>query len=126
MSLSRPSLFVFSVADEITGKRGSGKGYALKCLLYHLRKEYSVVLLFSGTEAEDPAFTSVIPSCFVYDSFDAEALKTILLKQKERVTKVGKGVHSSMAIVFDDIWEQAQSISSDRSVQRLFFAGRVR
>ena len=108
----------------LIGKRGSGKGFALKALLYELRKQHSVVLLFSGSEAEDPAFEGVIPAAFMYDGFDAGALKRIIQAQKKRIKEAGKGVHTSLCIVLDDVWEESRAIAADKSVQQLFFAGR--
>lgn len=108
----------------MVGKRHSGKGYTLKCILHELKDKFATVVLFSGTEQENAAWAGTIPDAFIYDQFDGDALARIVDAQRKLVREHGRSEKTNMLIIFDDVMHDAGIFTRDRAMKDIFFAGR--
>lgn len=106
----------------LIGKRHSGKGFFMKHLIYKLREQYAIIVVFSGSEAEDPFYKKFVAPCFVYETFDTDGLRRVVSAQRERVKALGINKRTNMALILDDLMDE--DISKNKEIKQLFFQGR--
>ena len=110
------------MVSVLIGKRHSGKGFFMRHLIEQLHSQYSVVIVFSGSELEDPFYTKFVAPCFIYDSFDQDALRRVIHEQRLWVTEHGINRNTSMCIILDDIMDE--NLSKNKELRSLFYNGR--
>ena len=71
--------FLLSTFDVV---RNTGKSSLIKGLLYAKRHIFPVGIAMSGSEDTNHAFAEILPSTFVYNEYDEEAIKSVIKRQK--------------------------------------------
>lgn len=66
----------------IVGKPGTGKSCLIKGLLYRKKHIFPVGMAMSGSEDTNHAFAEIMPSTFIYNSYDEEKVKSFVKRQK--------------------------------------------
>jgi GTPase SAR1 family protein len=66
----------------VVGKPGTGKSTLIKALLYSKRHIFPVGMAMSGSEDSNHAYKSIMPSTFVYNSYDEDQIKEFIKRQK--------------------------------------------
>lgn len=67
----------FQKATVLYGPSGSGKTILTKYIMRKLSKCFPIVFVFCPTNAENEAFTNIVPEPFIYDRVTVETLKHI-------------------------------------------------
>jgi hypothetical protein len=71
------------------GARGAGKSILCKDLLYH-HQGLPAGMVISGTEDSNQFYSSIIPSCFIYNEFKPELAEKFVKRQKLITKKLRK------------------------------------
>ena len=66
----------------IIGKPGSGKSTLIKSLFYNKSQIVPVGVALSGTESETGFYKEFLPSAYVFDEYDQDALSNYIIRQK--------------------------------------------
>lgn len=107
----------------IIGKRGSGKSFLMRYLMYNMRKvPYGIVI--SGSEKVNKFYTNFIPSSYIYYEYDSDVVNNILRKQEAEIAKNGISPSNRMFIILDDCLQDQGKIFKQREMKELFFNGR--
>jgi GTPase SAR1 family protein len=71
-----------SVKTIVIGKPGTGKTSLISSLLYWKRHIYPVAMAISGSEDSNHFYRQILPSTFVYNTYDEETIKNFVRRQK--------------------------------------------
>ncbi|KAG5191288.1 hypothetical protein JKP88DRAFT_259596 [Tribonema minus] len=102
----------------LTGKRGTGKSYLTKDIMYHLHKAgFPRCCVFSQTESANGFFSTFVPGVFIHSPFDLNVLANILKQQKDLIMKQKLGQipadqDTRLLIVLDDCAYDKKILSS--------------
>jgi len=66
----------------VVGKPGTGKSTLIKSLLYHKKHIFPVGLAMSGSEDSNHAWKEIMPSSFVFNSYDEDKIRDFIKRQK--------------------------------------------
>ena len=66
----------------VVGKPGTGKSTLIKSLLYAKKHIFPVGVAMSGSEDTNHAYQEIMPSTFVFNSYNEEKVKDIIKRQK--------------------------------------------
>ncbi|ABF82118.1 hypothetical protein MIV088R [Invertebrate iridescent virus 3] len=66
----------------IIGKSGSGKSTLIRSLFYNKSQIIPVAQAMSGTESETGFYRQFIPSAYIFDEYDSQALGNMIMRQK--------------------------------------------
>jgi hypothetical protein len=99
-------------------RRGSGKSVLIKDILFHKRHMSGIV--FSGTEAGNGFFGEFVPSVFVYDEFNPDALQRLVDRQR-KLKKIDKA--DPVFVVMDDCAFDRKFMNS-KLLREIAFNGR--
>ena len=112
------------------GRRGTGKSWLIKDLLWHKQK-FPVGTVISGTEGANAFYSSIVPSVFIHEEFSSTIVSD-LLKRQDMITKHirretelrgSSNVDRRAFICMDDCLYDNKWIS-DKYVRSLFMNGR--
>jgi energy-coupling factor transporter ATP-binding protein EcfA2 len=84
----------------LVGKRGSGKTWLIKALLYYMRLVTPYVFVFSHTKFTG-FYHSILPDALIRSKFDAELIQQMMEVQKAR--RWMRGVNPHIILVLDDM-----------------------
>lgn len=109
----------------ILGKRGSGKSWLLKDILYH-KRDIPVGTIISPTESANQFFGDFIPKIFIYDEYQQPILLNFR-KRQFKMTKMHKKGNKDLDprayLVLDDcLYDNAWK--NDKYIKEVFFNGR--
>lgn len=114
----------------IIAKRGSGKSYLLRALLYHFM-EIPVGMAISKTEKMDHFYKNFFPDLFIYNDYDPKIIQKLLSRQdiamekNEDRKKNGKKCFDDSALIFmDDMLADKKKWANDPGIDELLFNGR--
>jgi Poxvirus A32 protein len=113
----------------LTGKRGSGKSYLTKDIMFHLHKaNFPRCVVFSQTEAANGFFGDFVPGLFIHSPLDLNVLANILKQQKELILKHKLGQlpanqDTRLLIVLDDCAYDKRILGSP-TIREVFMNGR--
>jgi hypothetical protein len=99
-------------------RRGSGKSVLIKDIMYH--KKHMSGIVFSGTEAGNSYFGKFVPSVFVYDEFNPDALQRLVDRQR-KLKKEGNA--DPVFVVMDDCAFDRKFMNS-KLLREISFNGR--
>ncbi|KAG5187365.1 hypothetical protein JKP88DRAFT_161720 [Tribonema minus] len=72
----------------LTGKRGSGKSFLCKDIIFHLHEaKYPRCCIFSQTENANGFFSEFVPGIFIHSPFDLNVLANIIKQQKDLIMR---------------------------------------
>lgn len=77
----------------IYGSRGSGKSIICKDIMYKLKDDIPIAIVFNSTEASNTFFSSIVSKPFLYDKVELKILDDIW-KRQERITEIYKKVNN--------------------------------
>jgi len=105
------------------GKRGTGKSWCVRDIMYHCRKIPSA-LVVSGTERVNKFYGSHIPDIFIHENWSADLIQGVVNKQERAIEKYGVGGKGhEIMVLFDDIMFDKKWIK-DKTTKALFMNGR--
>jgi hypothetical protein len=123
------------------GKRGSGKTYLLRDLLYSV-KDIPIGNIFSGTAKVTKNFDDIIPQHLIKEYYNPEILERIFQVQQAKIEKLHAGLESRIPdvlqrmdyikqdinnycfVVMDDTLSDSKSWKNDKQISKIFFEGR--
>lgn len=112
------------------GKRGTGKSFLIKDLLFH-HQSIPIATIVSPTEIANKFFSDFIPNIFIHDQYKPELIDNFVRRQKMAVEKVNeeKALYGESRLdprgllVFDDCLDST-SWTKDSNVRFIFLNGR--
>ena len=114
------------------GKRGSGKTFVIKDLIYYHR-DIPVGTLISGTESANKTFSEHIPSIFIHEECTPEVLDRVLKRQKmimkkynKEISEYGKTSLDPRAFLIMDDCLHDNSWVKNKNIKYVFMNGRHR
>lgn len=120
------------VADPsivMIAKRGSGKSYAVRDILYHHRHIPGGVVI-APTDGMNPFFKYFFPDLYIHYDIDSIILKKILARQtsmldkRERYKKKNIKIDPSAILVMDDCLAAKKKWANDESIMTVLMNGR--
>jgi hypothetical protein len=116
-------------AIVMIAKRGSGKSFITRDILYHLRKIPGGVVI-APTDRMNSFYKFFFPDLYIHYDIKETILKKILMrqsmmieKQKEK-KKVGKKVDPSGILIMDDCLARKKSWAKDEQILEILMNGR--
>jgi hypothetical protein len=106
----------------VQGKRGSGKSFLIKDILYN-KRDFERVLAVSFTEPLNKFYQKFIPDSFIYSDFNSNKFNKILNYQKKDIILNGIQPDNTLCILFDDCLSEEQW-KKDKGIKEIFFNGR--
>lgn len=122
------------IADDsvvvMIGKRGTGKSWLIKDLMYH-KRSFPVCTVVSGTESANAFYTPIVPSLLIHEAFRPEIVSNVLKRQetltkqirKEEVVGRKSAIDRRNMVIMDDCMYDNKWIS-DVGIRSLFMNGR--
>jgi hypothetical protein len=113
----------------VVGKRGSGKSYLTKDIMYQLhRNGMPRCCVFSATEGANSFFQNFVPGIFVHSPFQIESLTHVWNKQKDIVLRqklgqIDEDVDTRLLILLDDCAFEKKLLAS-QIIREMFLNGR--
>jgi hypothetical protein len=111
-------------------KRGTGKSYLTRELLFHKRHIGSAIAI-SRTEKLNSFYTEFIPESYIYPEYTSDILNRIFQRQdqliednKERLKKNKKLKDDSLILIMDDCMSSKGTWLKDPNILELFYNGR--
>ena len=114
----------------LIGKRGTGKSFLVKDLLYY-HKNIPIGTVISGTEAANTFYGNIVPNLFIHDAYTPEIINNALKRQKLVIKKINKetanygksNIDPNAFLILDDCLYD-QSWIRDQNIRSLFMNGR--
>jgi hypothetical protein len=116
----------------IIAKRGSGKSFLAKDILYNLNLPSGIII--SKTEKVDPFYINFVPDSYIYNEFNSRIIEKIIKRQCLLVEKIKKIEHCRhikynkknirTSLVMDDCLSDKQKWSRDENISNLLLNGR--
>jgi hypothetical protein len=107
------------------GKRGSGKSYLVKDLLYH-KRDIQVGTVISPTEHVNKYFGDFVPNQFIHDEYTPKLIESVLKRQSMVMKKLHKGhdeIDPRAVLLLDDCLYD-NSWVKDKNIRACFMNGR--
>lgn len=111
------------------GGRGTGKSFLMRDIIYHLKKRFYDMYVFSGTQEDDHPWTDLSPKKYVNicrEVFPNSVLKNALDVQEQRM-EIGRQIDIKVpptAYVFEDLEFLTKPIWNVPGVREIWFNGR--
>ena len=117
------------------GKRGSGKSYLTKNILYHFRKRIPHVVVFSSSEDCNGFYSDFVPPAFIHTELDLNVLQSIFDAQskviadnrayckKKKVKYKEHTFQDNLLIIIDDFMHDSKKFTST-IMKNIAFNGR--
>ncbi len=123
-----PRTLPFSYNDDnskaptivIIGRRATGKTYLIKDLLSNFQ---TIPVATVVTGADRATYSQFIPSVFIYNTYDQEITKRVLLRQEKCLEQAKPDQDSRTMVVFDDCFLN-NKWSKDKHMRNLFLNAR--
>jgi hypothetical protein len=112
------------------GRRGTGKSWLIKDLLWH-KQRFPIGTVISGTEGANAFYGSIVPSLFIHEEFNSSIISNVLKRQdaitkqirKEKERGIASAIDRRAFICMDDCLYDNKWIG-DKYVRSLFMNGR--
>lgn len=66
------------------GRRGTGKSFLLRNMLYAMRRIFPYGVVFSRTETANSFFSDFVPKSYIYDEVYPEVIEELMRQQSQR------------------------------------------
>ncbi|MEM3061938.1 MAG: ATPase/DNA packaging protein [Nitrososphaerota archaeon] len=116
-------------AIVMIAKRGSGKSYITRDIIYHLRKIPGGVVI-APTDRMNSFYKYFFPDLFIHYDIREDILKKILIRQTMMIEKAkekskqGKKVDPSGILIMDDCLARKKSWAKDENILEILMNGR--
>lgn len=134
MKLNLKHFDITTIKDEniivFIGKRGSGKSWGIKDLLYYHR-DIPIGSVISPTESSNPFYGGIVPKVLIHDEYTEELLSNVVKRQKmikkqmrREIKRYGKSSIDPRSFLilddclYDNVW------AKDKNMKFLFMNGR--
>jgi hypothetical protein len=127
LNIQKLDMKKIGVTDNIIiiGKKGTGKSFLLRDLLFH-HQEVPVAMVVSPTEETNGFFKTFMPKLFVHDECEPSLIANFLKRQQIIIEKIKKGKtnlnpHAFLILddcMYDDSWKK------DKNIRYIFMNGR--
>lgn len=104
------------------GKRGSGKSFCVKDLLYYL-KDIPVPRIISATEEANAFYSGFAPPAFISYKYSEETVSKFFNRQK-LLKQQQRGVESGALLIMDDLMYNASEWTKSETIRAIFCNGR--
>lgn len=110
-------------------KRGSGKSYITRDILYHYRHIPGGAVI-APTDRMNPFFKFFFPDLYIHYDISETLLKKVLARQllmiekAKHKKKIGKKVDPSSILIMDDCLARRKSWAKDQSIMEVMLNGR--
>ncbi len=112
------------------GRRGTGKSWLIKDLLWY-KQRFPIGTVLSGTESANGFYSTIVPSLFIHEEFNSTIISNVLKRQdaitkqirKEKEIRGACGLDRRAFVVMDDCLYDNKWIS-DKYIRSLFMNGR--
>ena len=113
------------------GRRGQGKSFLVKDLLYY-KRDVPIGTVISASEGSNRFYSDMMPSLFIHEEFSAEILsnlvkrqKIVTKKMKQQPEQYGKSNIDPYAfLILDDLMYDAPTWIKDINIKDIFMNGR--
>jgi hypothetical protein len=107
------------------GKRGSGKSYLTKDLLYH-KRDIPTGTVISGTEIANGFYGDFVPKIFIYEEYEESIMENLFKRQKKLLRKIQKGKKLDIRVflIFDDCLDDNKGWKNSKYIRGVFMNGR--
>lgn len=106
----------------MVARRGSGKSFLIRDILYTLKDKLPFGIAFNGTESSNHYYSEMMPKSFIYEDFDPEVLRKFVLRQTYATQQRQKNPQGF--VIFDDMMYCQRNLIKDPNVRALIFNGR--
>lgn len=107
------------------GRRGSGKSFFLRWLLYHVRRVFPYGLCFTRTKLNG-FWSKFIPDRFIHEDLNDAVIAEFMAEQSERIQEANAhpelGINTQVFLIFEDCADQ--NMRYNPSLDKLFYMGR--
>lgn len=117
-------------AIVMVAKRGSGKSFICRAILYHYNK-IPCGIIISETDLYSTFFGIFYPESFIFYKYKSDILQNVINRQKlmiakakKRKAETGKDLDTRCLVLMDDCLADAKSWVRDKPIQDLMFNGR--
>lgn len=114
----------------IVAKRGSGKSWVTRDLMYHLR-DIPAGIVISPTDQANRFFRDFVPQPYIHYKYDPRIIKNIFKRQEKYIELNEKRVQEGkkprdirLFVVMDDCLADSKTWKNDEYIQRLMLNGR--
>lgn len=108
----------------IYGRRGSGKSFFARCLMYH-HQDIPKGIVISGSEEHKPFYNDFIPDSYIFYEYDPKLIENISAQQRRIVKRDGGPKKSNnFFMIMDDVLSDVQLWKKDKTLRSFFFEGR--
>lgn len=111
--------------------RCSGKSVAIKDILYNLKNDPAMSLVFSATDKYTKFYGSIINENFIYEDYNDELIKRVFERQEKvlaknrLLAKQGKSKYKEgVIVILDDLMSDAGKLFKTKSVKEIVYNGR--
>ena len=115
-----PSKMADDSVSVFIARRRSGKSVLIKDIMSH-KKHIPAGIVLSGTEEGNGFYGDFVPSLFIYNDYDREALDRLIERQKRLVAAKKKNIECFLLL--DDVMYDAKFLK-DQVVRQVFMNGR--
>lgn len=113
-------------------KRGSGKSYLTRDIIYHMsiHRKIPAGSVISETELESPFYKMFFPDIFIHYEIKPGFLDQFIQRQKFMIAKskakekMGKKVDASAILIMDDMLADKKAWAKDVAIRKIFMNGR--
>lgn len=106
----------------VIGKPGTGKSSLIASLLYAKKHIFPVAIAFSGSEDSNGFYRKLLPSTFVFNSYDEDKIKNFIKRQK--IARQHLADSNPWAVMIIDDCTDDPKVFSTPLQQALFKKGR--
>src|SRR6476620_6401384 len=104
----------------IIGKRGSGKSFLIRDILYN-KRDLPIGLVMSHTDHLVHFYDKFIPNMLIYKSFDSDRVTKLFSRQQKAIDENWKDPYAFLLL--DDVLSD-KAWKADTTIQEVFFNGR--
>ena len=134
-SLNLKKFDIASIRKDATivviGRRGSGKSYFVRDLLYH-KRDIPLGSVISASESSNAFYSNMLPSIFIHDAYEPEIIGNLVKRQKLVTHKMKKqqalygksNIDPYSFLILDDLMYDASRWIKDVNVRDIFMNGR--
>lgn len=109
--------------NVLIAKRGSGKSFLMRDIMFHLRHIPRGVVV-SGTEYVNAYYQNFIPMSYIYRHFDSAKIEEIMDAQAKLIKNAGgKKPEHQLFMILDDVLGDPATFKNN-AIKRLFCDGR--